>query len=534
MIGKYYFLFLFFYINLNFGQILPTIPGNVFRFTFGNDLNQNIVNKPKWDIGKQEFNLKGIGRHYFNNLQHNDSTRFSSNYDLYYNGAVFLDPKPNDTIPGNKTVEDWISNFNSERNLDLPVFGKEGFDTSNTVNILGSFHQKQEKIVQYQNFVIEYGMSNEITLSLSIPLIKKYHIFNSIDSVVIGKAENVNSLINYHINSKNHFSNYLSSNEFSNLPGKLRDSIQTIYDYFYTPDGRYSVDWVFHSQDNPINNKLIDSRFFPITNNDTISLDSLINYYYPIKMIGQNKNQKSKIDDVTIGATILLKGKPAWISDERTNSLYGKILITIPFGPTINSFKSENIRQKQFKEIKIGSGVTRLSLGVFGGNNLDNYDRIRFYFQTLFKTSVPAILNTPVSFFSGGHSHPDSILSIVGNTYKFDKGSEINLNLGSEIIAKKNKFLFKTNLFYKHKMKDEYVSNDKNWDNWMEEHIGYSSSYNYLDFNLEFWLINSFSKTRLGPLSFDVFLGFNKIMYSKNTFDGFNAYLGFTSYYQGW
>ena len=43
MICKYYFLFLFlFFTSLIYGQILPTIPGNVFRFTFGNDLPSRL------------------------------------------------------------------------------------------------------------------------------------------------------------------------------------------------------------------------------------------------------------------------------------------------------------------------------------------------------------------------------------------------------------------------------------------------------------------------------------------------------------
>ena len=533
MIRIYYLFFIS--CDLLLGQILPTIPANVFRVTFGNDLGQNFKNKSKWVSGKQDFNLKGIGRHYFDNQIHNDSVRFSSNYDLYHNGAVFLDPLPNDTILGNKTVEEWLMNFNLENNLDLPVFGKNNFDTSTIVNVPGSFLQKQEKIIQYQNFKFEYGMSNEITLNINIPIIKEYYILNSIDSVIIGNVEGVNSLIAYHVNSKNQLGGYIASNEFSNLPGRLRDTIQTIYDYYYTDAGDYSVDWVFHAQDDPINNMLVDSRFFPIeTNNDSIDLDSLINYYYPTKKFGISKNNVTVFDDITLGATILLKGKPAWISEEKVNALYGQLFVTIPFGPTINSFKGVGI--KQFKEIKVGSGITRFSLGLFGSKKLEKTEKLRLYFQTLLKTSAPEILNTPVSLFSGGHTHPDSILNRIGNTYKFDQGSEINFKIGSEAIARKNKLLLKANLFFKLKTKDKYLSNDSIWDNWMEEHSGYSSSYNYSDFNIELWFINSFSKTRmkLVPFSFDAFFGLNKTIHSKNTFDGFNAYVGFTSYYQGW
>ena len=87
MINLSLFLFIF---NLIFGQILPTIPANVFRVTFGNDIKGEYKMNFKELNGKQNFNLSGIGRHYFNNLQHNDSVRFSSKYDLYHNGEVLL------------------------------------------------------------------------------------------------------------------------------------------------------------------------------------------------------------------------------------------------------------------------------------------------------------------------------------------------------------------------------------------------------------------------------------------------------------
>jgi len=528
MIRIYYLCF--FFINLICGQILPTIPSNVFRITIGSDLSNNFKSNLKWSSGKQDFNLKGLGRHYFNNLQHNDSTRFSSNYDLYYNGNVLFDPNLEDAIPGSLTVENWMNKFNLEKNLNLPVFGTNGFDTSSVINIFGNFFQKQEKIVQYQNIKLDYGMSNEITLHINIPIIKEYTILNSIDSLIIGKVENANSLIAYHVNSKNEFSTFIGSNEFSNLSLKRRDTLQTIYDLYYSSNGEYSVEWVFHAQDDPINNILVDSRFFSMNNNDSIIVDSLIAFYYPNHKSAVNKDQVI-LDDITIGSTILLKGKPAWISEESLDALYGQFFVSIPFGPTISSFNGTN---QQIKEIKIGSGVTRFSLGFFGSKKMKKNDNLRFYFQALFTSSTPEILNTPVSLFSGMHSHPDSILSTIGNTYKFDQGFEFNFKIGGEIELIKNKLLIKNNFLQRFKAKDRFVSKSSDWDNWMEEHSGYSSSYNYIDFNIEFWFINSFSKTRIVPFSFDAFIGLNKTLYVKNTFDGFNLYSGITTYFQGW
>ena len=530
--NKNFFLIPFTF-NLVFCQILPTIPANVFRITLNNDIEGKYQMKFKELNGSQNFNLLGIGRHYFNNLQHNDSLRFSSNYDLYHNGTVLFDPNLEDAIPGSLSVENWMNKFNLEQNLSLPVFGNNDFDTSLTANLKGSFYQHQEKISTYQSIKFEYGMSNEVTLRLKIPIVKEYVISNSIDSAFVGKVENINDLIGYHINSKNELNEYLNSNEFSNLSRKRRDSLRTIYDLFYSVDGEYSVNWVFHSQDDPINNKLIDQRFFPITSErDSLNLDSLIAYFYPDKRYGTFKN-KTIVDDILVGVTILLKGKPNWHQNKTENALYGQFFVSIPFGPTLSSFKNN---LKQFKEAKVGLGVTRYSLGLLGSKKLKNLGRLRIFFASNFKTSSPELLNTPIALFSGSHSHPDSISSSIGNTYKYDRGSEIQLNLGGEIEIKENKLLLKNSFNTKFKAKDNFTSKNKLWDNWMSEHEGFTSSFNYVEFDFQFWFINSFSGTRSKflPFSFDAFIGINKTIYSKNTFEGLNIYSGFTTYLQGW
>ena len=158
------------------------------------------------------------------------------------------------------------------------------------------------------------------------------------------------------------------------------------------------------------------------------------------------------------------------------------------------------------------------------------------YFQTLLISSTPEILNTPVSMFSGGHSHPDSILNSVGSTYRFDKGSEFYFKFGNEVVIRKNKLLLQNDLSYSNKLEDGFLSNDKNWDMWMKRHMNYSSSYASLDFNTQLWLINSYSYNRFKflPLSFDAYLSYKKTMYAKNTYKGSMFNIGLTYYYQGW
>ena len=68
-----YLIILFAHILI--GQILPTVPGNVFRINIKTNLDNNINQNSKWVIGKQDFKLDKAGLNYFNNLVHNDSVR---------------------------------------------------------------------------------------------------------------------------------------------------------------------------------------------------------------------------------------------------------------------------------------------------------------------------------------------------------------------------------------------------------------------------------------------------------------------------
>jgi len=68
----------------------------------------------------------------------------------------------------------------------------------------------------------------------------------------------------------------------------------------------------------------------------------------------------------------------------------------------------------------------------------------------------------------------------------------------------------------------------------MENHKGYDSAIRRWDVCTELWILNSKSKDRIGPISFDMVLGLEKIISANNTFDGFKLYSGITTYLQGW
>ena len=496
------------------GQILPTVPSNVFRFSAGANISGET-----WNLEGQQFALQGFGRHYFDHLTHNDSVRFSSNNDLYHTGTVFLDSV--------NTVEQWLTQFNTEHNFSLPVFGPQPIDTTRSMAPAGTYSEKRAKNTSGTRFMIEYGMSNEITLSVTVPILDSYTVNQSITDYSIDAIDDAQVLVDYHVNAKNEFNTFMDSNTFNNLRRGLRDTLQMIYDFYYTNNGDYSVKWAFQALDDPINNLLVDPRFIPPgISKDSVSLADLISYYYPSQKTGRG------IDDVTIGATILLKGKPSWASDGPADALYGQIFVGIPYGQTISPFIEAG--SKQFKEAKIGTGVSRWSLGLYGSWGLKSERTGRLFFQTRVQFSTSTTLNTPAVLFSGGHTHPDSILSQIGNTYKFDLGTGFTFSAGGEVETVKNRLRMRAEIFQAYKGKDRFVSKDPEWDSWMEEHVGYTSSFNRLDFKAEVWLMNSISQNRIGPVSFDLYAGFSSTLMAENTYSGWNVYSGITTYYQGW
>ena len=67
-----------------------------------------------------------------------------------------------------------------------------------------------------------------------------------------------------------------------------------------------------------------------------------------------------------------------------------------------------------------------------------------------------------------------------------------------------------------------------------EKRKGYDSASKRWDVSAEAWLLNSKSKDRIGPFSFDIVFGLRKTISADYAFDGFKLYSGITTYLQGW
>ena len=507
-------IFLIFFETHLIGQILPTIPRNVFRISLGSKVEDS-----QWDIKNNLFSLDGIGRRYFDYGTHSSSLRFSSNHDLYHSGTAYIDSIT--------TIEEWMTNFNLSYGYSLPTFGAQNIDTSRVMEPSGQFSERRSKSVLKRYVHLDYGMSNEITLSMSITIIDSYEIEQSYFNYSIGKIEGAQALIEYHQNAKQELKTFIDSNDYSNLRRGVKDTLQNIYDVFYTNNGQFSKKWVWHSQDNPLNNLLIDSGFLPPgINKDSVSLSDLVSYYYPSKKSGDG------VGDIKIGGTILLSGTPTWALNGKGDALYGQLFVTIPYGKTLTQFL--DIRRKQFDEAKLGSGATRWSVGMYGSKMIDSKDLRRIYFKAQLDFSNRTTLNSPIELFSGGHSHPDSVLSFIGNTYKYDMGTGFGFNICAEFDRLKNRLRIKGDIATSIKSRDRYLSKNRSWDRWMEQYSGYSPTYYKVDLKIDLWLLNSMSENRFGPFSFDICSGFKTTLAAKNIYSGWEIFAGITTYHQAW
>ena len=512
------------------GQSFQALPNNVFRISI-----DQTSSKSRWDRGKHKFSLDGIGKMYFDPFTHNDSVRFSSNFDLYHTGSFYMSDvvTGGDTLKPASTVEDWMEQFNADYNFNLPVLGPQNIDTNIFMFPDGYFFEEKTKEILSQTLRIDYGFSNDVTLSISIPFLELFSIKQSISDVTVSNIQGAQALVDYHQNAKAVFKDFFDSVAYDDLPG---DSLENILDYiyglYYRNNGMYSLNWILHAQDDPINNLLVDNRFIPdeMRDDNFIHIDSLVKFYYPTYSAGKG------IGDIDIGAHILLKGDPAWSSDRSTEAIYGQIFVSVPFGKTLSDFKASFIDEdkdttSQLDEVVLGKGTYRWKLGLQGIHLLKGENVGRVYYQGQIQFSLVTTLNTPVRLFSGGHTHADSIIQNVGNTYKYDLGNGLFIRAGGEYEVFKNRLKFLGELSSAYKGMDNYLSQSPRWDNWMEERMGTKS---YLDFKFELWFINSISSNRIGPFAFDTYVGYKETLIANNTYGGKQFYIGFSTFYQGW
>jgi len=522
---------LFYLIN---GQTYPTVPKNVFRIIYGNNSSYD-----SWNSGTQTFDLKNIGKMYFNNEERGDLYNFSSPNDLYHLGNTnivdIFEGNKNEDIDSAPTIESWMSWFNNQKGTSLPLFEAGYIDTNNSISVGGKFKQSIKRKKVFESYKIEYGLSNKITLYVDLGSVSKFTADQSVFQYQASPISGVSDLINYHKNAKLELENFKNSDTYFYMNPSLQDTIDLIYDLLYKEDSPYSVSWVFDIGEDPLNNGFIGERFIPHDSDgnneigkDTVRLSDLIDYYYP------SQKSASGLDDTKVGIKMLLKGSPAWSMQKNKGALYGIFQLLIPSGYTIRSFKDNNERQKQFSKENIGIGVKRYTIGFFGDYFFMDKRNFRFFGQVLLSASTADNLYTPAHLLAANHTNPDSNISFIGETYKYIEGSRFLNEFGFGFDPKPNRFRIKFSIKNIFKQRDQFTSSDIDWDRWMASHDGFDTAFKKRDMHLEGWLLNNYSENRIGPIPFECFFGLTTNLSSTNTFFGGSIYLGLVLNLQGW
>ena len=191
------FFLLLIILSPSIGQILPTVPRNVFRLTL-----EDYSADSEWDLKDQEFDLRGIGKAYYDHTTKNDTGYFSASHDLYHMGDQSIDSV--------HTVESYLNEFNEAYGTDLPVFGINGygdFDTTKQIMVSGIFSESRRRKESGRRYRIDYGMSDQVTLTLKVPIVnslkEKYNVSATADPI-----DGINDLIIYHETSKAHIDSF--------------------------------------------------------------------------------------------------------------------------------------------------------------------------------------------------------------------------------------------------------------------------------------------------------------------------------------
>ena len=135
---------------------MPTVPANVFRITL-----HNYSMNGEYELKDQEFNMRGIGRAYFDDETKNDLGFFSGAHDLYHMGDLPI----NDLI----TVESYLKNINTSYGTSLPLFDAGYYDTTRVAIPVGTLTELKKRKEKGRKYRIDYGISNEMMLSIIVP-----------------------------------------------------------------------------------------------------------------------------------------------------------------------------------------------------------------------------------------------------------------------------------------------------------------------------------------------------------------------------
>ena len=476
----------------------------------------------KWALATQSINLRKFGRQYFDFYTLDDEGHFSSQMDLFN-----LDQTPLDSTI---SIGTFLDNINQNYEFSLPNFHENYFDSTTAFILGGSVFEKRTKTLKTNTYKIDYGLSNDFTFHLSIPIIQTQTVSFAFSDFEAREITGMDNFISYHESAKSSLDDFKNSIDFYTLSASERLKILDIYNRFYTEDGEQSILWALNGGKNPLENGIFLSEFNPTTQSDSVTIMDLLDYYYP------DVTSAVGIGDMSMGVSFLIYGEAPWQKEGR--AIYASASMLIPMGKRMEIYstnKDAENRHKQFYQMTVGSGVTKYQLGLGLDYFLEGNTKMRCFGKLGLQISLSEKLPTPIRLFGMGHTHPDSNLISLGTEYKYKSGNAVLFSTGLETFHDAKKRM-STQIKYSHyyKGKDQFSSIDSYWNQWMQAHEDYDTKQMIGQVEMSLMFHNHRPRRQIGPIPFNVSLFFNFPLFVKHTWKGYSTGINFTTYIQYW
>ena len=507
------------------GQAYFTLPKNVWRISVVKEAasaNWNSAGGKK-GLPDEYFTLDGYGLKYYEQL--NLDSLISLNEHL---------------VNTDDRVDDIIQTFNDiSEDIQLYDFNRSFFNRD-SLNV-GGFITNTKRSLQSQLTKIrfEYGITERVTLTLGIPNYASATQENqwgwegTID-------DSLNAFIKYHSENMQKFNDLGIPEDLLNpydISEDLKSELNKIYEIFYTADGRKSVLRLVENEIDPFKSSITGAQFNPFSNsdNDTTNIDSIMIFYHP-------NRSTSGLGDIRWSLNFHLFGSPVW-AGESLFSIYGGIGMTIPTAKLISKFNPDKVddigRPKQFSQLQLGDGVTALHFSLFGELYKTIQSReLKINWATKFKFNPEAKFwqrVTPRGTYSVQH---DSILSQIGEVYRFRRGDELFGSLAGSLELIPRKLRISAGQTWYLKMRNSYYSKNKQWNEWMAGGTDLRKDYDtrsvmiFQDLALIFQ--NTDPMNQFGSTPFEAELSATVPVLTRHTWSAIKVRLSFVTYFQLW
>ena len=512
-------------------QAYFTLPKNVWRVSVqsGMSSGQWLSGGGKKGLPDEFFTLSGYGLKFYNNLTPESKHDLVNLHEHY----VTANDRADEIVAAfqltgaaqawGDTIADFTQNF----------FGPDSVSLGGYIT-----NPKRSLNSVLSNLRIEYGISEKATFTFSIPNYSTARQMNTWGwrAGSLGNAD-LDGFIAYHIANKAKFDNFFDSEFAADLDFHMMSKIEALYEAFYTRGGGSSVLWAMELGIDPLGTSIVGALFNPFsdTNRDTTTVDSLMKYYHPDRTA-------SGLGDIDLGLNFHLLGSPVW-AGESLFSLYAGLGLTIPTARLIRKFDQDKVdstgRPKQFSQLELGNGIKAWNFSVFGEFYRTIRGRqVKVNWSTRYKFNPEARYWTRVTPRGTYWVISDTVLSRIGESYRFKRGDEFVGSLSGEIEIIPDKLSVLVGQVWAIKKRDVYYSRNEQWNRWMaggiDERAGYDTRSIALMQKLGVFFENTDPTNQFGSTPFEVELSATIPLLARHTWSSFSVGLSFVTYFQFW